>query len=92
MQSKPLVTAIGIALYVQVCVKLNISCDKVSSGIWMDRWMDRWTDGWMDGWMNGWKVWWMGGFLDEWMVCQMNECMDGWMDGWCGRSVEGCMC
>jgi len=31
-----------------VCVKLNISCDKVPSGIWMDGWMDGWKDGWMN--------------------------------------------
>jgi len=44
-----------------VCVKLNVSCDKVSSSIWVD--------GWMDGCFDGWKFWWMGGLLDEWMGC-----------------------
>jgi len=45
-----------------VCVKLNISCDKVSSSIWMDGLIDGCFDGWMNGrfgeWVNCWKSEW----------------------------------
>jgi len=53
-----------------VCVKLNISCDNVSSSVWMDGLIEGCFDGWMDEWM----VWWMGELLVEWM----SRRMDGW--------------
>jgi len=45
-----------------VCVKLNISCDKISSSIWMNRW----RDGWMDCVVDGWMVVWVDGLRDGW--------------------------
>jgi hypothetical protein len=50
MQSKPLVTAMGIALHTSV----------LNRTFHVTRYLA--LNGWMDGWMDGWKFWWMGGF------------------------------
>ena len=50
-----------------VCVKLNISCDKVSSSLWMDGLIDGCFDGWMDGWFDGWMNGWFDGWVDCWL-------------------------
>ena len=80
-----------------VCVKLNGSCDKVSSGIWMNGWLDGWMDGWMDGLMDDWMHGWMDRQTDEYkdggkegrMVGRKNGFIKGWIaKGWRERATD----